>query len=904
MKRPSTKLGSRVSHGPASGSSGSPFAWHARPADEAIEALGSSQQGLTGAEADRRLDDHGPNELPARDPESLLSRIARQFKNVLIYVLLAAAAFSMMLGEWVDSVVILAVVVANAVVGFVQEGRAERSLDAIRRMVSPSAAVIRDAHRLSLPATEIVPGDLVLLKAGDRVPADLRVIRADNLRADEAVLTGESAPVDKSPAPVPADAELGDRHSMLYSGTLVAAGQGVGLAVSTGAGTELGRISGMIEQVEMLETPLLRQMNVFSRRLTVLILGVAALAFAYAAAVAGYPWPEAFMIVVGLAVAAVPEALPAVLTITLAIGVQRMAARNAIIRRLPAVETLGALSVACSDKTGTLTRNEMTARTLLTPAGEYVVSGQGYDPAGKIAPETGTEELVQAALLCNDAELVEDEEHGWRVHGDPMEGALVVLARKAGLKPGTAAAGAERRETIPFSSDYKYMATRHADGTIYVKGAPEVVIELCSGDDGDDRFDAAWWTSRADRLATEGQRVLAFAIAKRDTEGLDHDDLRGARFLGLAGFIDPPRAESRQAVLDCRSAGVRVVMITGDHAATAREIARQLEIAAQPSVLTGRELDELDEEEFRQAARATDVFARTTPAHKLRLVEALQQDDRVVAMTGDGVNDAPALRRADVGIAMGIKGTEASKEAAEMVLADDNFASISAAIREGRTVYDNLRKVIAWTLPTNGGEALIILVALAIGATMPITPVQILWINLVTASSLGLTLAFEPTEPGVMQRPPRKRSESLLTGGLAWQIAFVSVLMVAGSFGSYAWASDRGLSLEAARTMAVNAIVVMEIFYLFSVRYVHGTSLTLRGALGTRAVLIGIAIVALAQLVFTYWTPMHVLFGSAKLGAGEGAFVVMVGIALLLVVEVEKIVRGRLMQRSSERQQK
>ncbi len=451
MKRTSTKLGSRVSHGPTSEVSGSPFAWHARAADEAIEALDSSRQGLTEAEADRRLDDHGPNELPARDPESLLSRIARQFKNVLIYVLLAAAAFSMMLGEWVDSAVILAVVVANAVVGFVQEGRAERSLDAIRRMVSPFAAVIRDAHRLSLPAAEIVPGDIVLLKAGDRVPADLRVIRADNLRADEAVLTGESAPVDKSLTPVPADAELGDRSSMLYSGTLVAAGQGVGLAVSTGTGTELGRISGMIEQVETLETPLLRQMNVFNRRLTVLILGVAALAFAYAAAVAGYPWPEAFMIVVGLAVAAVPEALPAVLTITLAIGVQRMAARNAIIRRLPAVETLGALSVACSDKTGTLTRNEMTARTLLTPAGEHEVSGQGYDPAGKIAPETGTEELVRAALLCNDAELVEDEEHGWKVHGDPMEGALVVLARKAGLEPGSAAAaaGAERRKVDP-----------------------------------------------------------------------------------------------------------------------------------------------------------------------------------------------------------------------------------------------------------------------------------------------------------------------------------------------------------------------------------------------------------------------------------------------------------------------
>lgn len=875
-----------------------PDPWHAKPVDDVLRSLESSRSGLSSSEAARRFEETGPNQLPVRQPEGLLTRILRQFRNVLIYVLLAAGLLSLLLGKAVDAAVIFAVVVVNAVVGFVQEGRAERSLNAIRRMVDPTATVIRQGRRLELPATEIVPGDLIFIEAGDRVPADLRLIQSRNLRLEEAVLTGESAPVSKSPAIVSVDAELADRSSMLFSGTLVSAGGGTGVAVATGSDTELGRISGMIETVDKLETPLLLQMSLFSRRLTIVILAIAAAAFVYASTIAAYPLTEAFMIVVGLAVAAVPEALPAVLTVTLAIGVQRMARRKAIIRRLPAVETLGAVSVICSDKTGTLTRNEMTVRTLVTAAGRHDVSGQGYVPHGTIEPAGGVEALARAGLLCSDAELVEDEEQP-RVLGDPMEGALVVLARKAALDPERLRAATPRLDAIPFDADYKYMATRHDDGAIYIKGAPEILIEMCDrlhGARGEASLDRECWHAEAEKLARQGQRVLALAmIAEASGEGaLEHADLRNAEFLGLAGFIDPPRAESRQAIRDCRNAGIRVVMITGDHAMTAREIARQLEIAAEPSVLVGRDLDLLNEGEFRDAAKRTDVFARVTPAHKLRLVEALQSYDRIVAMTGDGVNDAPALRRADVGVAMGIKGTEASKEAAEMVLADDNFASIGAAIREGRTVYDNLRKVIAWTLPTNGGEALIILIAIALGLTLPITPVQILWINLITASALGLTLAFEPAEPGVMNRPPRRRSEGLLSGQLVWQIGFVSLLMVAGGFGSYAWAIDRGLSLEAARTMVVNTIVVMEIFYLFSVRYVHGTSLSLRGALGTRAVLIGVAIVTLAQILFTYWAPMHTIFGSRPLSVPEGAIVILTGVALLLVVEFEKLLRNRV----------
>jgi magnesium-transporting ATPase (P-type) len=751
----------------------------------------------------------------------------------------------------------------------------------------------------------------VLLHAGDRIPADLRLIRARNLRADEAILTGESVPVEKAVAPVAAEAALGDRFCMAFSGTFITAGQGAGVAVATGAATELGRISAMIGAVERLATPLVRQMDQFARQLTFAVLLVSALVFVYAVLVQAYPLDEAFMVVVGLIVSAIPEGLPAVMTIALAVGVQRMAARNAIIRRLPAVETLGAVSVICSDKTGTLTRNEMTVRTVVTADRKIEAEGAGYRPEGRFRVEGRTidpaadailEELSLAALLWSDADLSASGDD-WTVTGDPMEGALVSLAIKVGHDKAAARAGFPRLDEIPFDSRHRYMATLHARQgrlpVIYVKGAPERILAMCAeiaAPDGNRPIESGHWHRQIEALAADGQRVIALACrtmpaGTREISPTDAE--HGLTLLGLVGLIDPPRTEAIAAVAQCKTAGIRVKMITGDHAATARAIARQLGLDDDPKTLTGQDLDGLSDAAFHMQARDTTVFARTSPEHKLRLVKSFQADGSIIAMTGDGVNDAPALKRADVGVAMGSKGTEAAKEASEMVLADDNFASIVAAVREGRTVYDNLTKVIAWTLPTNGGESFTIILAILFGLTLPVTPVQILWINMITTVALGLTLAFEPAEPAAMRRPPRPANQRLLSGRLLWRILFVSCLMVAGSFGIFAWATSRGLAVETARTMVVNALVVMEIFYLFSVRYVHGTSFSWQGVLGTPAVLIGVATVIAGQFAFTYLPPMQGIFGSRPVSLWDGIAIVAVGIALLLIVETEKRLAAR-----------
>ncbi|UYN97283.1 MAG: cation-transporting P-type ATPase [Enhydrobacter sp.] len=891
-------------------------AWHALAPEAALDALQATADGLAAQEAARRLDTYGPNRLPEGRRVGVVKRFLLQFHNLLIYVLLAAGALAAAIGHPTDALVILAVVLVNAIIGFVQEGRAERALDAIRAMIDPHASVVRDGRRVTVAAEKVVPGDIVLLEAGDRVPADLRLVKARNLRIDEAILTGESVPVDKAVAGVDAAAALGDRFSMAFSGTFVTAGQGSGVVVATGAATELGRVSSMIGAVERLTTPLVRQMDHFARQVTLAVLGVSALVFVYAALMQAYGFDDAFMAVVGLAVAAIPEGLPAVLTITLAVGVQRMARRNAIIRRLPAVETLGSVSVICSDKTGTLTRNEMMVSAVVTADHTIEVEGTGYRPAGRFRAPTGEpldpaadpvlEELSLAALLCNDASLRQTGDD-WTIDGDPMEGALVSLAIKAGHDDAAARANFRRLDEIPFDSRHRYMATLNArDGhppIAYVKGAPERILAMCgrvATADGERPLDAEAWHGNVERLAANGQRVIALA-RRTMTEGErgiapSHVE-RDLTLLGLVGLIDPPRPEAIAAIAECKAAGIRVKMITGDHAATARAIAVQLGLADDPKAVTGQDLDALEDDGFRERAQTAIVFARTSPEHKLRLVETLQADGSVIAMTGDGVNDAPALKRADVGVAMGGKGTEAAKEASEMVLADDNFASIVAAVREGRTVYDNLTKVIAWTLPTNGGEAFTIILAILFGLTLPVTPVQILWINMVTAVALGLTLAFEPTEPDAMRRPARPAKQPLLSGRLLWRILFVSALMVAGTFGIYIWATERGLSVEAARTMAVNTLVAMEIFYLFSVRFAHGTSLTWRGVLGTRAVLIGVAIVVVAQLAFTYLPPLQMVFGTRPVSLGDGVAIVAVGVALLAVVELEKAIAARLAAR-------
>ena len=878
-----------------------PPQWHALSAAEALTRLEATQDGLSAQEAAARLARHGANRLPQAAARGPLRRLLAQFDNLLIYVLLAAAALSLALDHARDAAVILAVVLINALIGFLQEGRAERALAAIRGMIDPTASVLRDGRRESAPADTLVPGDIALLEAGDRVPADLRLIRARGLKMDESALTGESVAVDKLPEPVAADASLGDRASMAFAGAFVAAGGGAGVVVATGPDTELGRVGAMLGAVETLKTPLLRQMDGFARRLTAAILGLSALTFALATLARGYAPDAAFMAVVGLAVAAIPEGLPAIMTITLAIGVQRMAARNALIRRLPAVETLGAVSVICTDKTGTLTRNEMIARDLLSADGESTVEGVGYAPEGAIDGADGPARaaLIEAALLCNDAGL-RDGPDGWRPEGDPMEAALVALAIKAGLDPDAARAARPRVDEAPFDARRRFMATLHEDGAVFIKGAPERVIAMCDRLEGGGAFDAGAWAARAEALAAQGRRVLAFARKDGGGDALDAGALAdgaledGATLLGLIGFIDPPRAEAADAIEACRAAGVRVVMITGDHVSTAREIARQLGLADDPAALSGADLDALDDADLRAAAAEVTVFARTAPGHKLRLVEALQARGLIVAMTGDGVNDAPALKRADVGVAMGVKGSEAAKEAADMVLADDNFASIAAAVREGRTVHDNLMKVIAWTLPTSGGEALIILAAIALGLALPITPLQILWVNMITAVALGLTLAFEPTEADAMPRPPRPADRAILSGVLLWRIAYVSALFVAGGFGAWFWALSQGCAIEAARTMVVNTLVAMEIFYLFSVQGGHDRPLSLRGAFSNPAVWIGVAVVLAAQAALTWAAPLQAAFDTAPPPAGGFAVIAGVGIALLALAEAEKQAQRRL----------
>ena len=884
--------------------------WHAETAAAALERCRASAQGLTSAEAAQRLEANGPNRLPAGKRRSLAARLFAQVNNLLIYVLLASALIAFLLGHGVDTVVILGVVVINATIGFIQEGRAEKALDAIRGMLTRETSVMRDGRRLTVPVESLVVGDVVLTEAGDRIPADLRLLRASSLRIEEAVLTGESAPADKATEPVAADAPLGDRASIAYSGTLVAGGQGAGLVIATGAATELGRISAMVGGVESLTTPLLRQMDAFAGRLTIVILAVAACVCAFAALVRGYEIEHAFMAAVGVAVAAIPEGLPAVMTITLAIGVRRMAERNAIIRRLPAVETLGAVSTICSDKTGTLTLNQMTAEAVLTASGAFAATGAGYEPRGAllldgVATEPSAHpalgEIALAAVLCNDASL-RQADSDWIVDGDPMEGALIALGIKAGVDAEAARRDFPRLAEIPFDARHRFMATLNragADRLITVKGAPERLLELCDRQrsaTGDESLDAPMWRAAIDSLAARGQRVIAFA-SKRAAPGAHHLEFADVEtgdstLLGLVGLIDPPRPEAVRAIADCRAAGIDVKMITGDHASTAAAIARELGLGdGSVDALTGRAIDAMDDVALRAALPTTAVFARTSPEHKLRLVEALQADGAVVSMTGDGVNDAPALKRADVGVAMGRKGTEAAKEAAEMVLADDNFATIAAAVREGRIVYDNLVKVLGWTLPTNGGQAMAIVAAILAGVTLPMTPAQILWVNMVTGVTLGLAFAFDPAEPGVMRRPPRDPRAPILSGHLVWRTALVSALFCVVVFAVFFWALRRGEELEHAQTFAVNAMVGLEIAYLFSVRLRHSAPFDFRAIRVTPALAIGIAAVVLLQIAFTYLPPLEFLYDTRPIDWPDMLVAGAAAVGLILVLELEKAIR-------------
>ncbi|HEU5283023.1 MAG TPA: cation-transporting P-type ATPase [Burkholderiales bacterium] len=886
--------------------------WHALSAEEALRRLDTRAEGLPIEEARARLARFGPNSLPPARTRGALMRFVAQFHNVLIYALLAAALVTAVLGHWLDAGVITGVVLVNALIGFIQEGRAEQAIASIRRMLSLRASVLRGGQRVTLAAEELVPGDVVLLESGDKVPADLRLFAARGLRTEEAALTGESQPVDKTVDPVAADAALGDRLCMAFSGTLVASGRGRGVVVATGQHTELGRITRLLEQVEETTTPLIRKIDAFARRLTIVILGVGIVLFGFGVAARGFRVDEMFMVVAGLAVSAIPEGLPAILTITLAIGVQNMARRKAIVRRLPAVETLGSVTVICSDKTGTLTRDEMTVARVVLAHTALEVDGVGYAPHGRFVAaggvvdprqDIGLQALAHASLLCNDARVLESG-GAWVAQGDPTEAALVTLALKAGIHDGALSRAHPRLDAVPFESEQRYMATLNADEGgapwILVKGAPERVLGFCSrqlGPHGEAPLDEAYWQRETEATARLGQRVLALARrrARPGQNALAPEEAqRDLTLLGLVGMIDPPREEAVQAVATCRSAGIRVKMITGDHAATAYAVGRRLGLAGDGPAISGPELEALGEDQLRDVVRMSDVFARVSPEHKLRLVQALQAEGEIAAMTGDGVNDAPALKKADVGVAMGIKGTEAAKEASDMVVADDNFASIAAAVEEGRTVYDNIKKAVLYILPTNGGEVSAIVVAVLAGLAMPITALQILWINMVTETTLSITLAFEKAESRVMQRPPRDPREPLLSGYLVWRIVLVSALLFAGTMGMFLWESARGSAIETARAAAVNALVAGEIAYLFSARFLQASSLNWDGLTGNRWVLVASAVLIALQLGFTYAAPMQTLFGTASLDARAWGLIAAFAVAVFFVVELEKAIWRRV----------
>ncbi|MGM0952876.1 MAG: cation-translocating P-type ATPase [Pseudomonadota bacterium] len=881
--------------------------WHTLGTEEVRRRL-SAEAPFSAQEASARLAEFGPNRLPEARASGPLARLGRQLRNFLIYVLLTAVVITAALGHWVDAGVILAVVVIQTLVGFIQEGRAEQALSAIRHMLAPKARVVREDGQHQLDAAELVPGDTVLLEAGDRVPADIRLEKCHNLKIEEAILTGESEAVEKSPEAVEEDVPLGDQAGMAFSGTMVATGTGRGIVVRTGADTEIGRISRLLASTTSLKTPLLEQMDRFARTLSIIVILAGMAIFFGGLAFSGLEFRELFMAVVGLTVAAIPEGLPAILTITLAIGVRQMASRQAVVRRMPVIETLGAVSVICSDKTGTLTRNEMMVTSIAIGSQSFEVTGEGYSSEGMI--RTGGDEhrdhpvvteLARAAALCNDASV---EQRGGApvVHGDPMEAALKVFAGKAEFDADEE--GWRRVDEVPFDTRIRFMATlshdHHGHRVTYLKGAPERILDMCQSELSDEdetvALDREKWDQIITGMASEGLRVLALARrpAESGTSELVIEELeQGAELLGVVGLLDPPRTEAIRAIEDCHSAGIRVKMITGDHALTAGAIARKLGLRNTEKVLTGKELDELDDRQLEEMAGEVDVFARTSPEHKLRLVKALQALHGVVAMTGDGVNDAPALKRADVGIAMGVKGSEAAREAASVVLLDDNFASIAAAVREGRAVYANLRKSISFLLPINGGESVSLIVALLLGLTLPISALQILWVNMVSSVLLAMTLAFEKPEPGVMAQPPRPKGQSLLEGFVVWRVVFVSLLFLTGIFGAWFWGMHRFDDYAVASTLAVNTLVAMEVFYLFAVRYLDTPSITLRGVLGTPAVLVAVTAVVVLQVLFTFTPWFQNTFGTSALPLELLAFCALAGLAVLLILELETAVRRR-----------
>jgi len=890
--------------------------WYSVGVEEVIRLTESDRiKGLQENEVKERLQIFGKNLLPEKKKQSVIIRFLKHFNDILIYVLFAAAIINIFLEKYIDTVIILLVTVVNAAIGFFQENKAEKALEDIKRMLSLKAQVIRNGKREEIDASELTIGDIVLLSPGDKVPADLRLIKTDNLKIEESPLTGESVPSDKMTEALPAETMLGDRINMAFSSTTVSAGTGIGVVVGVGENTEIGRINQMMSNVEELTTPLLKQTAQFGKMVSVAILAGAVLIFLFGFFFRQYETYQLLLSVIGLAIAAIPEGLPAILAIILSIGVQNMAKRNAIVRTLPSVETLGSVSVICSDKTGTLTKNEMTVQALETRTGEYLVTGTGYIPEGDIlfygkkvdfTQEPLLKELIECFKICNNASLSKDEDGLWTIKGEPTEGSLITLFYKADINHNEV----KRISTIPFDSEYKYMATLIEKGdhnVIFIKGAPDKLLSMAEREKtthGEKTFDRDYWNGKISQLALRGLRVIgaAYKIVDKDVKTITHDDIRnGIVMLGLAGIIDPPREEVIDSVSKCKEAGITVKMITGDHVDTARTIANQLGIGDGIKALQGKDLEEMTDEEMKVAVMGCDVFARTSPEHKLRLVKALQANNVICSMTGDGVNDAPALKKADVGVAMGIKGTEVTKDAAEMVLADDNFSTIVAAVEEGRRVYDNLKKTILFILPTNGAEAFLIIAAILFNTIMPLTPVQILWVNLVTSVTISLALAFEKLEPGTMRRPPRSPQTPLLSGYFIWRIIFVSVLIggwtLCINIGLERTFTEMGMALAAKKalieTITIQTVVLAQMFHLFNSRSIRGNAFK-QNWFSNKAVWVVCALLFVLQGSITYLPFMNEVFGTTPLALYYWQYPFMLGIAVFLIVEVEKAIMRKI----------
>ncbi|MBA7474674.1 putative cation-transporting ATPase F [subsurface metagenome] len=893
--------------------------WYQLSVEQAFEALEAGDRGLTSSEAKARLGKYGYNELKFKKRGTLI-RFLLQFHSPLIYVLLAAALVTGFLGHLIDTAVILGVVIANTIIGFIQEGRAEASIEALEKMMVPECTVLRDGERKIIPARELVPGDVVLFEGGDRVPADLRLFYTKNLEADEAALTGESVPVKKNVDPISRpNLPPADQHCITFSGTFITRGSGQGIVVGTGEHTEIGRIAELMKETKRITTPMMRKMAQFTKFLVIAILAIAALNFILAI-VFGYGFMYSFLAAVSLAVAAIPEGLPAILTITLAFGVTAMARRNALIRRLPAAEALGCTTVICSDKTGTLTKNQMTVSRIYCGGKEYRVRGVGYEPKGEfilkdkvINPAQENEELIEtlrAGLLCNNAALVETEEiHN--IVGDPTEGALIVSAIKAGVaeKP-------PRLDEIPFESEQQYMATLHqgdGENIIYVKGSPERVLGMCRSqviDGSIEPLRGAQILGKADEMAGDALRVLgmAYQTVPKGKRSIEAEDLDRLTFLGLQGMIDPPREEAIEAVAKCKRAGIRTVMITGDHAQTAEAIARELGIGGnRDKVLTGEKLQGMSDEELYEVVDRVSVYARVAPEHKFRITTQLQRRGHIVAVTGDGVNDAPALKAADIGVAMGITGTEVSKEASDMVLADDNFASIVAAVEEGRHIFENIRKIILYTLPTNGGQALLILGAVLLASLiplfalrLPLEPIHILWINLFDAVFLALALTAEPKETGLLERPPRDPKERIANRLFFRKVGLVSLVMAAAGFAIYYHYGATALSspvdellLTQAQTATLATVILVHICYLFTARSITESAFTF-SPFSNKWVLMGIAVTIAAMLMLIYIPFIQVIFRTAAFPAVWWIPIILLALTGFFVIEIEKFLKKRL----------